>query len=66
MSNVEDVANKIDKMPLADHLKLAALALESKMDDKRTEIILMLLDIKLQQYRMCKRLGLETESEASE
>lgn len=63
MSNVEEVANKIEKMPLADHLKLAALALETKMDDKRTEIILMLLDIKLQQYRLCKRLNIETNGD---
>ena len=63
MSNVEEVANKIEKMPLADHLKLAALALETKMDDKRTEIILMLLDIKLQQYRLCKKLNIKTNSD---
>lgn len=63
MSDVDVVANKIENMPLVDHLRLAALALETKMDDKRTEIILMLLDMKMQKYSLCKRLGVKTEGE---
>jgi hypothetical protein len=59
MSNVEEVASKIEKMSLADHLKLASLAIDTNMEEQRLGCILLSLEIKLQKKRMCKALGIK-------
>jgi hypothetical protein len=41
----------------------AAAALETGMDSKRVEFIFKLLELKLQKYRICNRIGLKYEDE---
>lgn len=59
MNKVDELSEKIKKMPLEDLLRMAATALEEKMTDSRIDFILIHLDMALQKRRMLKQLGIE-------
>lgn len=58
MNKVDELSEKIKKMPLEDLLRMAAAALEEKMSDSRIDFILIHLDMALQKRRMLKQLGM--------
>lgn len=59
MSNAEQLFNKIEKLPLHKLLQLCASAVETKMEEKRLNALLMLLETKLQSRRISAQLGLK-------
>lgn len=61
MSEAEKLFKKLETMPLNNLLNLCALAIDEKMEAKRLDTILMLLETRLQKYRMLKRLGMKAE-----
>lgn len=58
MNKVDELSEKIKKMPLEDLLRMAAAAIEEKMSDSRIDFILIHLDMALQKRRMLKQLGM--------
>lgn len=58
MNKVDELSEKIKKMPLEDLLRMAATALEEKMSDSRIDFILIHVDMALQKRRMLKQLGM--------
>lgn len=63
MSDVDNLFNKLESLPLSKLLSLCSLAIEEKMEEKRLEMLLMLAQSKLEKYRLMKRLGLKEGAE---
>lgn len=59
--NAEKVFDKIMKLSLSDLLKLCAVMLDDKVDIKRTDTVLRILELKLQKRRFINQLGLNGE-----
>ena len=59
MSEVNDLFNKLENMPLDKLLSLCSLAITEKMEQRRLDMLLMLAETKLQKYRMMNKLGLK-------
>jgi hypothetical protein len=61
MSKVDDVSNKISQMKLEDLLRMTAAAIDSCMDEKRLDFILIHLEMALQKRRMMMKLGIKND-----
>lgn len=61
MSDIEKLHQKLMTMPLNELLSVCAVAIENKIDESRTDILLMILETRLQKRRMLKRLGIEDD-----
>lgn len=61
MSKVDEVSEKIKKMPLQDLLKMAAAAIDSCMDQKRLDFIFIHLETALQTRRIKNMYGLNQD-----
>jgi hypothetical protein len=59
MSEVEKLANKIQTMPLQELFKLCALGIEEKLEPRRLDMILMIAETRLMEYRMKIKLGIK-------
>ncbi len=58
-NETEDLFNKIESMPMPDLLRLCAMSLDKKMDDKRVDALFMILEMRLQKARLLIRLGMK-------
>lgn len=61
MSSVEEISEKIKKMSLSDLLRMTASAIDSKMDEKRLDFIIVHLEMALQKRKLIKQFGLNDE-----
>ena len=61
MSDIEKLHDKLMKCPLSDLLSACAQAEASNMDEKRSDILFMILETRLQKRRMLKRLGMKDD-----
>ena len=61
MSKVEEIYNKMMVMKLSELLQTAALAIETKMDEKRKAIILMALESRLMKRSLLVKRNIELE-----
>lgn len=61
MNSADQLFKKIETMPLEKLLTLCALAIEEKMEKKRTEALLLMLETRLQKYRMLSQLGIKPQ-----
>jgi len=59
MSETDELFKKLETMPLEKLLQLCSLSIEEKLDEKRLDTILYLLEVRLQRNRLAKRLGLK-------
>lgn len=57
MNKADEVFNKIMNLPMPELLKLCASALEEKMEAKRLDTLLMILEMRLSKQRMLNKLG---------
>lgn len=58
MNKVDELSEKIKKMPLEDLLLLTYAALNHGMSDKHIDFVLIHLEIAIQKRRMLKQLGM--------
>lgn len=61
MSNVNELFKKLERMPLEELLNLCAIAIQEKMPDYKLDTILLLLETRLQKYRIMKQLRVKNE-----
>lgn len=61
MSKVNEVSQKLEKMPLPDLIEVIAEALNSDLDEKRIDFLLIHLEMALQKRRVAKTLGIKVE-----
>lgn len=61
MSKAEQVSEQIKNMKLSDLLRMTAVAIDTGLDEKRLEFILIHLEIALQKRKMLISLGLKDE-----
>lgn len=61
MSSVEEISEKIKKMSLSDLLKMTATAIDTGMDEKRLDFIIVHLEMALQKRKLIKQFGLNDE-----
>lgn len=59
MNNADKLFDKLHKMPIGDLLILCGEAVNMKMDKKKLDAILLLLETRLQKKRMCDQLGIK-------
>lgn len=61
MSKVNELFDKLEKLPLKDVLNLCAMALDQGMEKQKLETILLLAESRLMKYRTLSRLGMTPE-----
>ena len=61
MSNVQTLFDKLEKMPLDKLMNLCALSIEQKLEQKRLDMLLLMLETKLTKYRTMVALGMKPE-----
>lgn len=59
MSKAQSVFEKIEALPLENLLRLCATAIETKLEQKRLDAILLFLETKLQSRRMLIQLNIK-------
>lgn len=59
MSNAEELFLKLESMPLQDLMRLCALMIDEKMEKRRMETVFLLLETRLQKYRIISTLGMQ-------
>lgn len=58
MSEVQTLFDKLEKMPLEKLMNLCALSIEQKLEEKRLDMLLLMLETKLTKYRTMIALGM--------
>lgn len=58
MSEAQTLFDKLEKMPLEKLMNLCALAIEQKLEEKRLDMLLLMLETKLTKYRTMIALGM--------
>lgn len=61
MSEAQTLFDKLEKMPLEKLMNLCALSIEHKLEEKRLDMLLLMLETKLVKYRTLTRLGIKPE-----
>ena len=59
MSESDKLFNKLETMPLGDLMIICGEAINMKMEKKRLDVILLLLETRLQKKRMRESVGLK-------
>jgi len=59
MSEADKLFEKLQTMPIGDLLIICGEAVNMKMEKKRLDVILLLLETRLQKKRMCEQLGIK-------
>jgi hypothetical protein len=62
MSQVDKVSEQIQKLPLSDLLRMTASAIDTNLDEKRLDFILIHLETALQMRRLMKTYGIKDDS----
>lgn len=58
MSDVEKLYEKLMKVKMSDLLNACSMALDSKMEEKRADVLFLALEARLQKRRLCIQLGM--------
>ena len=58
MSKADELFEEIQKLPLHELLTLCALALETNMDKDRSDVLLKILEMRLEKRRTLESLGM--------
>jgi hypothetical protein len=61
MSDVEKLHYKLMTCPLNELLSACAIAIESKMDESRTDFLFIILETRLAKNRMMKKMGIKDD-----
>ena len=64
MSKADEVFDKVMKLPLRDLLILCSTAIDSKMDDKRLNALLLALETRLVKRRIMESLNIKTDEKS--
>lgn len=59
MSNADELFKQLESMPIGDLMIICGEAVNMKMEKKRLDVILLLLETRLQKKRMCEQLGIK-------
>lgn len=59
MTEADKLFEKLQTMKLEDLLNVCAQMLDGDIDEKRTDIVFQILEMRLQKRRMCKQLGIK-------
>jgi hypothetical protein len=60
MSEADKLFDQLQKMPLQNLLALCSNAIDTKLEQKRLDTILLLLETRLQKYRMLRSFDMDT------
>lgn len=64
MNKVNELSDRIKKMPMHELLNLAAMAFQNELDDSKIDFIVFHLEARLQERRIFKQYGVKpTEQE---
>jgi hypothetical protein len=61
MTDTNDLFSKLEKLSLEKLLNLCALALKEKMGKRSLEMLLLMLETRLKEYRTLSQLGIRPE-----
>lgn len=61
MSEAQTLFDKLEKMPIDKLMNLCALSIEQKLEQKRLNMLLLMLETKLTKYRTLTALGIKPE-----
>ncbi len=59
MNNAEMLFEKLQSLPIGDLLIIGGEAVNMKMDKKKLDMLLLMIETRLQKKRMCDQLGIE-------
>lgn len=63
MSAVDELFKRLEKLELSQLLMVCAQGIESKLEQKRLDAILLLLETRLQKRRMMNSFGMSEEKD---
>ncbi len=63
MTKVEKLADDIENLSLGRLLQLCTMAVDSKIDENKIDVLLLSLEIRLQERSLIKRLRTKGEGE---
>jgi len=63
MTKVEKLADEIESLPLEKLLQLCAAAIDSKIDERKVDVLLLSLELRLQKRSLIQRLRTKGEGE---